>query len=96
MKRLMFAVIAATLLTIALWVAFQAASPNMHGFAYADRDWNHELALMGNDLPVLLKPADRRRQPCRSGADVDAADACAALRKQDTPPSATPALWASR
>jgi hypothetical protein len=55
MKRLMFAVIAATLLTIALWVAFQAASPNMHGFAYADRDWNHELALMGNDLPVLLK-----------------------------------------
>jgi len=55
MKRLMFAVIAATLLTIALWVAFQAASPNMRRFAYADRDWNHDLALMGNDLPVLLK-----------------------------------------
>ncbi|HTM80744.1 hypothetical protein [Asticcacaulis sp.] len=55
MKRLMFAVIAASLLTIALWVAFQAASPNMRRFAYADRDWNHELALAGNDLPVLLK-----------------------------------------
>jgi hypothetical protein len=55
MKRLMFSVIAATLLTIALWIAFQAASPNMRGFAYADRDWNNEMALMGNDLPTLLK-----------------------------------------
>jgi hypothetical protein len=55
MKRLMFAIIAATLLTIALWIAFQAASPNMRRFAYADRDWSHELALTGNDLPVLLK-----------------------------------------
>ena len=55
MKRLMFAVAAATLLTIALWIAFQAASPNMRRFAYADRDWNRDLALAGNDLPVLLK-----------------------------------------
>ena len=46
---------AAALLTIALLVAFQVASPNMRRFAYADRDWNRDLALMGNDLPVLLK-----------------------------------------
>lgn len=55
MKRLIFAVTAASLLTLALWIAFQAASPNMRGFAYADRDWNRDLALAGNDLPVLLK-----------------------------------------
>ncbi len=55
MKRLIFAVTAATLLTIALLVAFQVATPNMRSFAYADRDWNRDLALAGNDLPVLLK-----------------------------------------
>jgi hypothetical protein len=55
MKRLVFAVTAATLLTLALLVAFQVASPNLHGFAHADRDWNRDLALAGNDLPVLLK-----------------------------------------
>ena len=40
----------------------------MRRFAYADRDWNHDLALMGNDLPVLLKyhPTDgaSRANPC--------------------------------
>ena len=55
MKRLIFAIVAATLLTIALWVAFQAASPNLRRFAYADRGWNRDLSLMSNDLPVLLK-----------------------------------------
>jgi hypothetical protein len=55
MKRLMFAITAAALLTIALLVAFQVASPNMRRFAYADRDWNRDLALAGNDLPILLK-----------------------------------------
>lgn len=55
MKRLIFAITAAALLTVALWFAFQAASPNMRRFAYADRDWNRDLALMSNDLPVMLK-----------------------------------------
>ena len=55
MKRLVFTVTAAALLTLALLVAFQAASPNMRRFAYADRDWNRDMALMGNDLPVMLK-----------------------------------------
>ena len=55
MKRLVFTVTAAALLTLALLVAFQLASPNMRRFAYAERDWNRDLALMGNDLPVLLK-----------------------------------------
>lgn len=55
MKRLIFAITAASLLTLALLVAFEAASPNLRGFAYADRDWNRDLALAANDLPVLLK-----------------------------------------
>lgn len=51
MKRLIF--IAVT--TVAVVVAFQAASANMRAFSMPDRDWEHDMALMSNDLPKLLK-----------------------------------------
>ena len=50
MKRLIFIAVTA----VAVVVAFQAASANMRAFNMPDH-WEHDMALMSNDLPKLLK-----------------------------------------